>query len=110
MYTKVWFLKMQLIMRKEKNEMNMKEALQYFLQKMNLKPGMYENQIVTIWKELMGATIESYTREIKLRGNKLYLRIDSAPLRAELTLSREKLKKRLNEQLGEDYISDVIIR
>ena len=41
---------------------------------------------------------------------KLYITVDSAPLRQELSYGREKIKKVMNEELGEDYIEEVIIR
>lgn len=97
-------------MERNSNDMSLREALQQFLNHSNLKPKMYESRVPTLWDEMMGPTISGYTREIKMKGNRLFLRIDSAPLRAELTIGREKLKNLLNDQLGEEYITEVIIR
>ncbi|MEO1434926.1 MAG: hypothetical protein AAFV80_05275 [Bacteroidota bacterium] len=36
--------------------------------------------------------------------------LESAALRQELSYGRDKIKKVLNEELGEEYIKEVIIR
>ena len=38
----------------------------------------------------MGKAIANYTKDIKLRKNKLYLTIESAPLKQELSFGKEK--------------------
>ena len=58
----------------------------------------------------MGTVVNNYTTEIKLRRKKLYVSISSAPLRQELSYGKEKIIKMFNEELGGDYIEDVIIR
>jgi hypothetical protein len=45
-----------------------------------------------------------------VRKNVLYLTILSAPLKHELSFAKDKIKARLNEEMGEEYIRDVVIR
>ena len=75
-----------------------------------LKPGLHQARIKTAWRDLMGATIAGYTQAIYLRNRKLYLTIDSPSLRQELSMSRDKIRGILNEELQEEYIEEVIIR
>ena len=58
----------------------------------------------------MGPTIEQYTKKIELNRGTLFLTIESAALRQELSYGKEKIQKILNEELGEAYITEVIIR
>ncbi len=95
---------------KKHNDVTLKEALQGFLEKYRLKGKLHQTKLEIIWKKLMGPTISGYTSELKMRGKKLYISLSSAPLRQELTLGRQKLRNLLNEQLGEEYIEEVIIR
>jgi len=74
-----------------------------------LKPKLFEAQVKTAWPNLMGKTIAGYTSEVRLHKGILYLRITSAPLRNELSYAKEKIKKILNEELGEEYITEVRI-
>jgi hypothetical protein len=58
----------------------------------------------------MGKTISTYTSNISVRKNVLYLTILSAPLKQELSYAKDKIKLRLNEELGEEFIREVVIR
>jgi len=92
------------------NEYNFKDALQAMLKSYRLKSGLTETRVKQLWKQTMGKTISSYTRDIKIYRNKLFITIDSAPLREELSFGKDKIRRNLNEALGEDLIKDVIIR
>ena len=54
--------------------------------------------------------IDRYTKKITIRSNKIFITIDSAPLRQELSYGREKILKNLNEIIGEEFLVDIIIR
>ena len=95
---------------KEHNQYTLKEALKAMIEQYRLKGKLNQNRIQSLWSELMGPSISSYTSEIKMYRKKLYITVDSAPLRQELSYGREKIKKVMNEELGEDYIEEVIIR
>jgi predicted nucleic acid-binding Zn ribbon protein len=92
------------------NENSLKDVLTLMVNRLNMKPGLYQNRLQKIWQEKMGATIAGHTKELKLYKNRLFLTIDSAPLKQDLSFSREKIIDMLNEALGEEYIEDVIIR
>ncbi len=95
---------------KKKNDVTLGEALQNMLRELRLKPGLDETRIKMVWEKIMGKTISTYTANIAVRKNVLYLTILSAPLKQELIYSREKIRTRLNEEMGEEYIKDVVIR
>ncbi|MEZ5058830.1 MAG: DciA family protein [Saprospiraceae bacterium] len=61
------------------NENSLKDVLTLMVNRMNMKPGLYQNRLQKIWKEKMGATISGHTKELKLYKNRLFLTIDSAP-------------------------------
>ena len=75
-----------------------------------MKQKLFQTKVNTVWGKLMGTTIATYTKEIKVYNNKLYITIDSAPLRQELTYSKEKIITMLNAELGEEYLQEVILR
>lgn len=75
-----------------------------------MKKKLMQTRIRNLWGELMGTTINNYTRELRFAKGKLYISIDPAPLKQELSYGREKIKKMLNEELGEGVVTDVIIR
>ena len=95
---------------KKTNEQSLKDVLKDLVETYRLKSKLNQTRINSLWEKLMGNSISRYTKEIKVRKNKLYLTIESAPLRQELSFGRDKIKRMLNEELGEDYIHEVVIR
>jgi len=95
---------------KRHNDRPIKDALKNMVDAYRLKPKLNQKKIEVIWAEAMGVGISRYTKEVKLRKDKLFLTIDSAPLRQELSYGKEKIIKILNEELGEEVIKNVVIR
>lgn len=94
----------------DQNQKSLKEALHALIDHYKLRGGYHQTRVRALWPKLFGKTISDYTSELRIRDRKLFVSIDSAPLRQELTMGREMLRRRLNEELGEDYLREVIIR
>ncbi len=62
------------------------------------------------WKSLMGNGVNSYTKEVVLKGSTLYVSLTSAVLREELSYGKQKIIKMINEEIGKEVIKDVILR
>lgn len=84
--------------------------MQNMLREYRLAPQLNETRVKMLWEKLMGKTISTYTSNISVRKNVLYLTILSAPLKHELSYGKEKIKTLLNEELGEEFIKEVVIR
>lgn len=95
---------------KKKNDLSLQEAMKDMLQEYRLTPQLNETRVKILWEKLMGKTISTYTSNIQVRKNVLYLTILSAPLKHELSFGKEKIKALLNEEMGEEYIKEVVIR
>lgn len=95
---------------KKRNDLTLKEALQATLKELRLDGHLKELQVRAVWDRLMGKKIETYTSEVRVHRGVLYITVLSAPLRQELSFAREKIRHLINEELGENYIRDVIIR
>jgi predicted nucleic acid-binding Zn ribbon protein len=93
-----------------RNESTIGDALKAFVKANNLQPKLREVQVKDTWSRMMGQTIAGMTRQIELRNQEVTIHVDSASLRQELTLGREKVLRMLNEELGGDFIKDVVIR
>jgi predicted nucleic acid-binding Zn ribbon protein len=93
------------------NDQSLKEVLQAFLNTNDkVKNKLFLAKIKDFWQSRMGPSITRYTTEIELKKHKLYLVIASAPLRQELSMSKEKIKDMINEMLGENFVEEVFIR
>lgn len=95
---------------KKKNDISLQDAMKQMLQEFKLEPGLNETRVKLLWEKLMGKTISTYTSNISVRKNVLYLTILSAPLKHELSYGKDKIRSLLNDELGEDFIKEVVIR
>jgi hypothetical protein len=86
------------------------EALQQFVQNSKLKNGIRAAQIEEVWLELMGATIAKYTDKIYIFNQKLFIETSVGPLKNELGFQKQQIITRVNEKMGEQIITDVVIK
>jgi hypothetical protein len=91
-------------------EYSLGEAIQAFLQKSRLKGSVQALQITDVWEKIMGKTVARYTDSIKIYGDKLYISTSVAPLKQELLFQKEHIIARVNEELGEKVIKEVVVQ
>jgi predicted nucleic acid-binding Zn ribbon protein len=86
----------------------LKQAIEDMLELYKLRSKFNETYIVTYWEQIMGQPISSRTTEIYIKDRKLFVQLDSAPLRNELLMAKSKIVTLINKEVGEDIIEDVI--
>lgn len=91
-------------------EKTLKEVLLKMLDVYKLRGKLHQTRIRNLWETHMGASVARQTTDIQVRHKKLYVSIESAALRNELSYGREKICRIMNEALGERYLQEVIIR
>lgn len=96
--------------RRLSNEGSIGEILKEFIEKNNLQQGMDKIDVAAAWKSLMGNGVNSYTKEVILKGTTLYVSLTSAVLREELSYGKHKIIKMINDELGKEVINEVILR
>lgn len=96
-------------MDKDNNQHSLKEVLKEMINQYKLHEGLQQVRIKEYWTREMGTAINKYTNRVELRKRTIYISIDSAALKQELNMGKEKIKQLLNQHLGEDYIETVVI-
>jgi predicted nucleic acid-binding Zn ribbon protein len=91
-------------------EYSMQKAMKEFLEKSRLKGPIQSMQISEVWEEVMGKTVAKYTEKIELVQGTLFITTSVAPLKQELSFQKAKIAKRVNEQMGDYVIREVVIR
>jgi hypothetical protein len=94
---------------KKHNDQKIDEVLKDMLQKYRLNSKYNQTKIKSLWGTLMGPSISRYTKDIVIRRNKLFVTLESSPLKQELSLGKEKIRNIINEELGEEFIKEVVI-
>lgn len=96
--------------KRQGNDSTISEVLQRFIVKNNLQNGMNKIDAANAWKSVMGSGVNSYTKNVLLKGNTLYVELTSAVLREELSYGKSKIIIILNEKLRSDIITEIILR
>lgn len=96
-------------MIKKTNDQPLQEVLEQWLKTYKYKSKLNQTRIADAWAKMMGPTISGYTQKVYIRQGTLYIKIEAASLRQELTYAKSKIIKNLNERLGDELIKDVVI-
>ncbi len=84
------------------------DAIEEFLHTHRLKTKFNETYVVSAWEKIMGKAISSRTLKIYVFEKKLFLQVDSSPLRNELLIGKSKIIRLVNEDVGSQTIEDVV--
>lgn len=69
-----------------------------------------EVRIIHAWREVLGPGVAKETRSIYVHEDTLHVVLDSAVLRSELMMWRDRLVRNLNEKAGADVIREIRFR
>lgn len=92
---------------KKTNEILLKDAISSFLKDNNLETKLIETRVIGAWEEVAGKLIARHTNQMQVKDRVLYVKVDSAALREELSFQRSKLVKKLNAAAGIEAIDDI---
>lgn len=92
------------------NESSVGDVLKHIIEANKLQPGIDQITVKEAWISLMGNGVNSYTKEVTLRKNTLYVELTSAVLRQELSYGKEKIIKMINEEFRRDVVKEIVFR
>ena len=97
-------------MARKSNGAPLKDVLHQFIEQYRLRGKLTEVSVFDTWKKVMGNTIGTRTEKIAFQKGVLYVKVNSAPLRSELNMQKQKVLDLMNEAMGADSIKDVVIK
>ena len=89
---------------------DLKQAFLGLLRNQHNEAGYFKARTKLVWEPFFGKHAADNTRDFLVRKRKLYVYVTNAPLRNQLTMVRDKIRDRLNEEFGEDYLLEVVIK
>ena len=96
-------------MRKKNTEL-LSDVIRQVLKEQHLDKPLNEKRLIDAWPTVLGNNIVQYTTELIIKNRVLYVTLTSSVLRHDLFLSREEIKKSLNNQVGVEVILDIVFR
>ena len=85
------------------------EVIKELLKNYDITSKFNEVHVITLWDKLMGPSVTKYTVKIEVEKRILFVKLSNAALKQELSYARQKIKKMLNDEVGEDVLLDVRI-
>jgi len=96
-------------MRRYSNEMSLKEAIEHLLNAYGMKDRINQSKLINSWETVVGSMVQRHTLDIYIKRKILYVKVDSAALRNELSYAKEGLVKNLNKYAGADVIKEIVL-
>lgn len=97
--------------QKKYNDRKISEVLGEFIQSNKRIQIHHELKLIQdAWKSEMGDMINGYTSRFYIKNGRLEITLSSAPLRAELNMSKSKLIKLINDKIGTEIVTEIILR
>lgn len=88
---------------------SLRDAITRLLEVYGLKNKLKGVELESSWAEIVGPMIAKYTQEVKLKNQTLIVKFNSAPLKQEVIMMKSKFIKRLNEELGGEYVKEMLV-
>lgn len=79
-----------------------------YLRQVGLEAPLNEYRLLDAWPAVAGKRVAAYTDSLRVYNQKLYVKLKSPALRANLMMERGRLVSSLNEAVGALVIVDIV--
>ena len=79
-----------------------------YLRLQGLEAPLNEYRLIEAWPTVAGSAVAAYTDSLRIYNQKLYVKLKSPALRANLRMERGRLVRSLNEAVGASVIVDIV--
>lgn len=93
---------------KRSNSEQVGDILRQALRENGLETPLNQYRLMESWKGVVGEGIASYSGEMFIKNQTLYVKIRSSVVKNELMMIRTSLVKRLNDAVGAVVIAEII--
>lgn len=87
---------------------NLRNELDEFMEYLGLSEKMQEMKILKVWNECVGDTISKFSKPVDIKKNKLYVSVENAVWRYELSARKTEILERVNQNLKNKVLKDII--
>ncbi len=94
----------------KKDAVKIREVISEILKRDHLDHKMLENRVVRSWEKVIGKTVAKATTQIYMHNGTLYLSINSSVMRNELLMLKDRIMLALNNEVGHQIVTAIVIR
>lgn len=88
----------------------LKELVKNYLDDVPYRKRLKRGMILSLWDETVGESISEQAENVHFEHNNLVIHVHNAAWRHEIHMKRYSIAKKLNDQVGEDIIKEIIVR
>ena len=85
----------------------LKEAMNQMFKEFRLARRFNEARLISSWENIVGHPIASRTSNIYIKDKKLFVKLSSAPLKKELSMSKQRILELLEKEAGKGVVEDI---
>ncbi|EOZ92233.1 hypothetical protein A33Q_4326 [Indibacter alkaliphilus LW1] len=86
----------------------LEEAFEELLKTYRLKDTFDQKKLIQEWPELMGKTVASRTSSLFIKEKKLFVKINSGPVKQELSMNRSKVLDIIEKRFGKKVVEEIV--
>jgi predicted nucleic acid-binding Zn ribbon protein len=94
--------------KRSRNDSTLGEVIKEFIAAYHLSDKLNEVNFRQYWENVCGEVVARHTLKMYINKRKLFVRVDSAALRNELSMSRTHIADALNKEAGAQVIDEVV--
>ena len=88
---------------------NVSKVIEEVFSQKHFRVGIDNIKVQEAWIRTMGKNIEKYTYKVLYKKGILHVKLKSSVLKEELSFEKSKVIMLLNQELGKEYVKDLII-
>lgn len=92
------------------NQQPLKEVIDEWMSKHPRANKAKETRIAHLWGQLLGPSVKNRTSNIYFKDGILNIKLNSSVLRNELLFAKQSIIQNINKELGEDLVTDLVIK
>ena len=96
--------------KRQNDSFKIDDLMKSFVKENKLEKGLNKVNVEAAWRAMMGNGVNTYTTSVKLHKDVLYVELSSSVLREELSYGKDKIIAMLNDSLGKNLITKLILR
>ena len=84
--------------------------IQQWLRANNLEEKLQQESVPNYWIEIVGESVAKHATIERVDKGKMFVKVESAVWRNELSMRREEIRQKVNEHFGAEIVKEVIFR
>jgi len=88
----------------------LKQVMDDLMKKSHIDEKLLGMELKERWEEVAGSLVARHTTELSFAKKKLTIRLDSAPLKQEISYRKQALIEKINKGMGRVVVSEIVIR